>query len=362
MTSKGFYETLEVIAAERNLEIHDVLSKVAVALKKACLAEGYTGDIEVEFNEEKKRIRIIEHKIVVSEIDPENPIPGAITLEEGRLLKENAKVGTKFRKEINIEKNIARKGASQFKQVFMQGLKELGRVRAYEFFKERENEMISAVVHKVTEEAIILGIGLDYDAYMPIKEALSGEAFTVGETVKVYITKVEETTKGPKVYVSRAHKDIVKRLFETNIPEVASGVIEIMSIARDPGSRTKIGVKSNNDAVDPKGACVGIGGARIKQINNALNGERVDIFNWSDNPVNLIAEALTPARVISVLIDEKEHKSLVIVPDDQFSLAIGKGGQNARLASQVSGWKIDIKNETTAYKDGLKFKPNVNVK
>lgn len=361
MTSKGFYETLEIIANERNLEIHDVLEKVAVALKKACALEGYTGDIQVEFNEEKKRIRIFEYKVVVAEIDPEG-VPGQITLEEGKELKENAKIGTKFKKEINIEKNIGRKGASQFKQVFMQGLKELGRVRAYEFFKDRENEMISATVHRVTEEAIILGIGLDYDAYMPIKEALPGEKFHEGDVVKVYITKVEETTKGPKVYVSRVHKDIVKRLFETNIPEVASGVIEIMGISRDPGLRTKIGVKSNNNMVDPKGACVGVQGVRIKQINNALNGERVDIFNWSDNPVKLIAEALTPARVISVLVDEKEHKSLVIVPDDQFSLAIGKGGQNARLASQVSGWKIDIKNESTAYKEGLKFKPNVTVK
>ena len=205
----------------------------------------------------------------------------------------------------------------------------------------------------------ILNIGLDYNAYMPIKEALPGEVFKEGDTVKVYITKVEETTKGPKVFVSRVHKDIVKRLFETNIPEVASGVIEIVAIARDPGSRTKIAVRSNNEMVDAKGACVGLQGARIKRINDALNGERVDIFIWQDDPINLIAEALTPAKVISVLIDEKEHKSLVIVPDDQFSLAIGKGGQNARLASQASGWKIDIKNETTAYQEGLKFKPNV---
>lgn len=361
MTSKGFYEFAEVVANERNLNVYDVLEKVAVALKKACATEGYTGDIDVEFNEEKKRIRIFEYKYVVEEIDPEAGA-GQITLEEGKLIKENAKIGTKFKKEINIEKNIGRRGASQFKQVFMQGLKELGRIRAYEFFKERENEMISATVRSVREDAIILSVGLDYDSYMPIKEALPGEVFNEGDTVKVYITKVEETTKGPKVYVSRVHKDIVKRLFETNIPEVASGVIEIMGISRDPGSRTKIGVKSNNEMVDPKGACVGMGGIRIKQINNALNGERVDIFNWHDNPINLIAEALTPARVISVLVDEKEHKSLVIVPDDQFSLAIGKGGQNARLASQVSGWKIDIKNESTAYKEGLKFKPNVTVK
>ena len=358
MISKGFYETLEIVAAERNLEIHDVLDKVAVALKKACALEGFTGEIQVEFNEERKRIRVFEYKRVVAELNPEG-VAGEITLEEGKAIKENAKIGTTFKKEINIEKNIGRKGASQFKQIFMQGLKELGRVRAYEFFKERENEMISATIRRVIEDGVILDIGMDYDAYMPLKETLPGEDLSVGTTIKVYITKVEETTKGPKVYVSRAHKDIVKRLFETNIPEVASGVIEIVAIARDPGYRTKIAVKSNNEMVDPKGACVGMQGARIRQINNALNGERVDIFVWQDDPINLIAEALTPAKVISVLVDEKEHKSLVIVPDDQFSLAIGKGGQNARLASQASGWKIDIKNETTAYQEGLKFKPNV---
>jgi N utilization substance protein A len=361
MTSKHFYEMVELVANERNLDINDVLEKVIVALKKACGVQGYTGDIQVELNEEKKRIRIFEFKYVVAEIDPEG-VAGQITLEEGRLIKENAKIGTKFKKEINIEKDFSRTGARHFLQIFNQGVKELQRIRNYEFFKARENEMISTTISSIGSEYIILNIGLECQATMPIKEALPGEELKVGDSIKVYITKVEETTKGPKVFVSRVHKDIVKRLFELNIPEVASGVIEIMGISRDPGSRTKIGVKSNNEMVDPKGACVGMGGVRIKQINNALNGERVDIFNWSDNPINLIAEALTPARVISVLVDEKEHKSLVIVPDDQFSLAIGKGGQNARLASQVSGWKIDIKNESTAYKEGLKFKPNVTVK
>ncbi len=360
MTSKGFYEMLEVIANERNLEINDVLEKVSIALKKACALEGFDGDIQVEFNEEKKRIRIYEFKTVVEEIDPEG-IPGQILLEDAKLIKEKVKIGTVLKKEISIEHEIGRKGASQFKQLFTQGLKELGRKRAFEFFKERENEMITATIHKVTPEAVILGIGLDYDAYMPIKETLPGESLVEGASLKVYITKVEETGKGPKVFVSRVHRDIVRRLFETVVPEVASGAVEIVAISRDPGKRTKIGVKSNDENVDPKGSCVGMGGSRIKQINNALNGERVDIFEWRDNPINLIAEALTPSRVICVMLDEENRKSTVIVPDNQFSLAIGKGGQNARLASQVTGWKIDIKDESTAYREGMKFKPNVSV-
>jgi N utilization substance protein A len=151
----------------------------------------------------------------------------------------------------------------------------------------------------------------------------------------------------------------VKRLFETTIPEVASGVIEVMAVARDAGYRSKVGVKSNNPDVDPKGSCVGQQGSRVKQINYALNGERIDIFVWSDDPIQLIAEALTPATVLSVLPDPEERKATVIVPDSQFSLAIGKGGQNARLASQATGWKIDIKDESTAFQEGIKFKINV---
>ena len=194
---------------------------------------------------------------------------------------------------------------------------------------------------------------------MPLSESLPGEVLQKGSSIKVYITKVEETGKDPKVYVSRVHRDIVKRLFETLIPEVASGVIEVMAVARDAGYRSKVGVISNNPDVDPKGSCVGPQGMRVKQINQALNGERIDIFVWSDDPIRLIAEALTPATVLSVLPDPEEKKATVIVPDSQFSLAIGKGGQNARLASQATGWKIDIKDESTAYQEGIKFKINV---
>ena len=200
---------------------------------------------------------------------------------------------------------------------------------------------------------------MNTQSFMPVEEALMGETYVPGKQIKVTVTKVEETTKSPKVFVSRSNKEIIKRLFELYIPEIAQGVIEVIGIVREPGNRSKIGIKSNNINVDAKGACVGVGGARIKQINQALNGERIDIFEWNDNPILLIAEALTPAKVISVLVDEDTHKAIVIVPDEQFSLAIGKGGQNVRLASQVTGWRIDIKDETTAYREEIRFKPNV---
>ena len=358
MTSKSFYEWAEVVAQEKNLSLEDVMSKVATALKKACALEGFSGEIEVEFNYEKKEIKITEYKYVVAEIDPEGPV-GQITLEEAKAIKERVKVGSVIKTRIKIEKHIGRKGASQFKQVFSQGLKELSRKRAYEFFKEHEDEMITARVVRVLDDAYILSIGLDYDAYMPKKESLPNETLAVGENIKVYITKVEETGKGPKVYVSRKHVGIVKRLFETAVPEIADGTIEIVAMARDAGYRTKIGVRSTNPNVEAKGACVGLQGTRIKQINQALNDERIDIFVWNDDPVQLIAQSISPAKALSVLAYPELRQALVIVPDMQYSLAIGKAGQNARLASQVTGWKIDIKDESTAYREKIKFKINV---
>ena len=357
MISKGFYEQLETIAAERHIEISDVLVAVRTALIKACQLEGCKGEIEVEFNDEQKNIRIFETFHVVDEINPEGP-EGQITLDDAKEIRARVRVGSEFRREVKFSQ-IGRKGATRFKQIFIQGLKELGGKRAYEYFKDREGEVVSGTVIKKTDSVIGLNIGLDVVTFMPLDEILPGERCEVGTVMKVCITKVEETGKGPKVFVSRSNRDLIKRLFEMYIPEVASGVIEVMAIAREPGSRTKIAVKSNNPNVDAKGSGVGLQGSRVKQINEALSGERIDIFNWSDNPIILIAEALTPAKVISVLTDETTRKSTVIVPDEQFSLAIGKGGQNVRLASLTTGWKIDIKDETTAYRDGISFTPNV---
>jgi N utilization substance protein A len=195
---------------------------------------------------------------------------------------------------------------------------------------------------------------------MPDKEGLPGESFNIGEEKKVYITKVEKTTKGPKIFLTRTNREIVKRLFEMEIPEIADGTIEIMGIARDPGYRTKIGVLSLKENVDPKGACVGQGGLRIRKINAILNNEKIDIFTWKENTIDLISEALLPAKVLSVIADEKSKQATVIVNDDQYSLAIGKNGQNARLAAYAIGWKIDIKNLTTAAEEGIEFTYNVN--
>ena len=354
MINKAFYEQLEIIANEHHLELVDVKKAVETALIKACQLEGAKGEVVVEFNDEQYKIRIYNIFHVVSEVDPEG-VEGQITLEEAKEIRARVRVGSEIKTEISLA-SIGRKGAARFKQIFTQGLKELSNKRAYEYFKERENEMVTATIVKKTDKVVILNIGMGTHSFMPVEETLPGEACEPGTPMKVAITKVEETGKGPKVYVSRNNKELIKRLFEMYIPEIANGSVEIIALAREPGSRTKIGIKSNNINVDAKGACVGLNGTRIKQINDALNGERIDIFEWKEDPAQLIAEALTPAKVLAVLVNEEEKRSVVIVPDQQFSLAIGKGGQNARLASQTTGWKIDIKDETAAYREQIKFK------
>lgn len=357
MVNKNFYKELEIIANEKSLDIEEVLGVVETALIKACGSMGYTGDIKVEFVIEASKLRIFEYKTVVEEFDPEGPA-GQITLEEGLLLKPKAKIGTVIKTEIHFS-DISRKGAARFKNIFNQGIKELCNKRAYEFFKEKEGEMVTGQIIYVANGFATLDIGRNTRVSLAVNEAIATDRLEIGQTMKVYITEVEETGKGPKIHVSRAHRNIIKRLFENVIPEVSDGTIEIMQVARDPGNRTKVAVLSNDPSVDAKGTCIGPNGSRIKQINQALNGERIDIFNWSEEPIKLIAEALTPSKVISVLADPETKKSVVIVPDEQLSLAIGKGGQNARLASIATGWKIDIKDETTAYREEIKFRPNV---
>lgn len=356
MISKNFFDSLESVAFERGLDIHDVLDKVEIAITVACRDTDYKGDIKLEYDFEKKKIKVYDYRYVVEELTEGNK--GEILLEEAQLLKPKIKVGGVIKTEVNLN-DFGRKSASKFKQTLLSGLKELEREESFNFFNEKVGEILNAKVINNMNGFITFAIGKDCEATMPETEGLPGESFEIGEEKKVYITKVEKTTKGPKVFLSRSNKEIVKRLFELTIPEIADGSIEIMGISRDPGSRTKIGVLSLKPNLDPKGACVGQGGLRIKSINEDLNNEKIDIFTWKDNPVDLIAEALLPARSLSVIADEKTKKALVIVRDDQYSLAIGKSGQNARLAAYATDWRIDIKKLSDATKDGIEFKYNV---
>lgn len=360
MISKSFYESLEAVAYERSLDIEKILEKVEIAMQIACKNSDcpYKGTVKIESDMEKKKVRFFNYTYVVEEIDPEGP-RGQITLEDAKLIKPRAKVGQEWKEEIDLSA-FKRKAAGMFKQNLLNELKALEREEAYTFFADKEGEIVTGKVKSVNDKFVTLELAKGVVATISIRDCIPGEPFYLESEKKVYVVSVEKTSKGPKILLSRNNREIVKKLFELNIPEVKDGTIEIMGISRDAGSRTKIGVLSVNGDIDPKGACVGKGGERIRGINKDLNEEKIDIFVWKSDAANLIAEALTPARVLSVMTDEKEKKATVIVSDDQYSLAIGRGGQNTRLAAMATGWKIDIKKLNDATEEKLKFDFNIH--
>ncbi|MDD3126222.1 MAG: transcription termination factor NusA [Candidatus Izemoplasmatales bacterium] len=354
MISKEFFKALEQIEAERGIAKEKILDVFSKGLLNA-YKKDYDGqqNAKVVFNEEKYEIQIIATYNVVEEVDLEVEKGTQITVEEASLMKRNAKVGDVIEQKIT-PKDFGRIAASSAKQILTQGLKQLERDRNFEIFTEKTGEMIIAEVVSVNEDFVTLALGYDTETSIPIKDLLSSD-MTVGTRVRVYITKVEQTTKGPKVYVSRTDRNLVKRLMENAIPELADGTIEIVGLARDPGDRCKVCVASNNPKVDPVGACLGKKGSRINEVITQLNGEKIDVYKHSTVAEELVAAAITPAKALKVIINVKEHSAIVIVADDQLSLAIGKKGQNARLAVQSSGWKIDIKSVADATIQGLSF-------
>ena len=372
MISKSFFEALEAAAQERGIEIDKIMDKVRFAMEKAARNAGYTGEIKMEVDYVKKEIKVFEYKYVVDQYtvldDIEDPEERAkaedrkkyeILLEDAKLIKAKAKVGQELKTKVDFQK-FSRKAAINFKQSFTGELKILEREEAYKYFSEKVGEVITATAIDTNDRFVTFNVGKGTFASMPLSETIPGEVFVPQQGYKVYINKVEKTTKSPKVFISRNNREFVKRLFEMNIPEISDGSVEIMGISREAGNRTKIGVLAVKPNVDAKGACVGQGGLRIKAINEILNNEKIDIFLWKDNPVQLIAEALLPARALSVIIeDEKEKKALVIVNDDQYSLAIGKNGQNVRLAAYAIEWRIDIKTLSAAASEGISFTYNV---
>ena len=252
---------------------------------------------------------------------------------------------------VNIEvtqKNFGRIAAQHARSVIVQKIKEEERRVVFEHFAHKEKDIVTGVVQRYNGKNISVSLDDKTDAVLTEKEQVKGEVFKPTDRIKLYIVEVKDTNKGPKILVSRTHPELVKRLFEKEVAEVYDGTVEIKSIAREAGSRTKIAVASNDPNVDPVGACVGINGARVNAIVSDLRGEKIDIIEWNDDPAVLIENALSPSNVVSVDVDEEEKSARVVVPDYQLSLAIGKEGQNARLAAKLTGYKIDIKSESQA--------------
>lgn len=341
-------DALTILEKEKDISKETLLDAIENSLINACKNHfGKADNIKVIMDRETCDYQLIQEKTVVDEVmdDVEE-----ISLEDAKNIDKKYEIGDIV--QIPVEsKSFGRIATQNAKNLILQKIREEERKVIYDQYFEKEKDIVTGIVQRYVGRNISVNLG-KVDAMLTENEQVKGEVFQPTERIKLYVVEVKNTTKGPKILVSRTHPELVKRLFEAEVTEVRDGVVEIRSIAREAGSRTKIAVWSNDPDVDPVGACVGMNGARVNTIVNELRGEKIDIINWSDNPGILIENALSPAKVISVMADPDEKTASVIVPDYQLSLAIGKEGQNARLAARLTGYKIDIKSESQAIESG----------
>ena len=337
-------EALEAIEKEKQISKDIILEAIENSLVAACKNqfESKADNIRVSINRDTGEIKVFADYEVVEDDLLEDPTT-QIGKTEAALKYGNVEVGETVSTEV-IPKNFGRIAAQKAKQVVVQKIREEERKVLYTQYLEKEREVITGIVQRYSGNNVCINLG-KVDAILMESEQVPGEHFKPTEHIKLYVVEVKDTTKGPRITVSRTHPEFVKRLFEEEVTELQDGIVEIKSIAREAGSRTKIAVYTEDPNVDPVGACVGINGDRVNAIVDELRGEKSDIITWSDDPGVLIENALSPAKVISVTADEEEKTARVIVPENQLSLAIGKEGQNARLAAKLTGYKIDIKQE-----------------
>ena len=347
--NKELLEALNILEKENNISKDTLLEAIENSLLTACKNHfGKADNVKVRMNRDTCDFSVYAEKEVVEEV--EDPLL-QISLAEAKMTDPKYDVGDIVQCPIDSKK-FGRIATQNAKNVILQKIREEGRKALYNDWYCQEKEVVTGIVQRYLGKNVSINLG-KVDAILNEAEMVKGEVFKATERIKVYVLEVKDTPKGPRISVSRTHPDLVKRLFESEVAEVKDGTVEMKAIAREAGSRTKIAVKSNDQNVDPVGACVGLNGARVNAIVNELRGEKIDIINWDDNPAYLIENALSPAKVICVVADEDSKEAQVIVPDYQLSLAIGKEGQNARLAARLTGYKIDIKSETQAREMGL---------
>lgn len=349
LDGKEFFAAIELIEKEKGIPKSYMVEKITQALLSAYKRdhEGAGDNVVVECNEQAGEVRMYVKKDVVETVD--NPAT-EISLLEAREKLPRAELGDVIRIEIKT-RNFGRIAAQTARQVIIQGMREAERGMIYDEFSAKEHEILTGVVTRIDPRSgsasIRITSGGEFtDAFLAVGEQVKGETITEGDRLKVYVVEVRRSTRGPQVMISRTHPGLVKRLFELEVPEIYDGTVEVKSIAREAGSRTKIAVWSEDENVDPIGACVGPRGQRVNNIVEELHGEKMDIIKYSEDPAEYVAAALAPADVVSVTVLEDGKSCRVVVPDDQLSLAIGKEGQNARLAARLTGWKIDIKPES----------------
>lgn len=345
----------DLLDALTALEVQKGISRdVLVEAIEAALVTAYkrnfnqAQNVRVDLNLEKGTMKVYSRKDVVEEVEDERL---QIAFEDALKINPVYEIGDVVEEEVT-PRDFGRIAAQTAKQVVTQRVREAERGLIYEEYIDREDDIVNGIVERLDARNLYVGLG-KVEAVLPASEQISTESYHPHDRIKVYITKVERTARGPQVFVSRTHPGLLRRLFEMEVPEIYDGVVEIKSIAREAGDRSKISVYTNNEEVDPVGSCVGARGARVQAISNELNGEKIDIVEWSEDPIIFVANALSPSKVIDVQVNEEERSTTVVVPDYQLSLAIGKRGQNARLAAKLTGWKIDIKSETDARELGI---------
>lgn len=342
--SKEMLLAMEELEKENGMEPGSLMEAIETALVTAYKRDfdSTADNVKVVVDKETGDYHVYVEKEVVEEVEDDNI---QISLEDAKKVNKTLKIGDTAQIEI-MPKNFGRIAAGTAKQVIIQKIREASREYLFNEFSDRKGEIVSGLIQKADGGIVVVDLGR-LEGVMPLKEQVPTERYHVNDKIRAYVLDVEKGAKGsPQVIISRAHADFVRKLFELEIPEIYEGVIEIKSVSRDAGSRSKVAVYSPNENIDPVGSCVGQKGIRIQNIINELGGEKIDVIEWSEDPATFISAALLPAQVLAVDIKEEERFAQVIVPDDQLSLAIGKSGQNARLAAKLTNWKIDIKSES----------------
>ncbi|PKN68079.1 MAG: transcription termination/antitermination protein NusA [Deltaproteobacteria bacterium HGW-Deltaproteobacteria-15] len=340
---------IDQVSREKGVDREVLIKTLEEAVKAAAKKKlGPAYELEVTFNDEMGEIEVFEFKQVVEKVTNESL---EVSLEEAQRMDPESQVGDSLGIKMDTDE-FGRIAAQSAKQVIMQRLREAERNLVYGDYKDRRGEIVHGIVQRFDKGGIIVNLGRT-EAELPVKEQIPKEVYKQGDRVRAYILEVKQFSRGPQIVLSRTHPNFLSALFENEVPEIAEGIVTIMQVAREPGSRAKIAVTSRDSDVDPVGACVGMKGTRVQAVVQELRGEKIDIVPWDQDPAKFICNALAPAEIIRVLVEEENHTMEVVVPDDQLSLAIGKRGQNVRLASKLSGWHLDVTSETN-YNRALK--------
>ncbi|MGG4488968.1 transcription termination factor NusA [Metabacillus idriensis] len=355
--SNELLDALTILEKEKGISKEVIIEAIEAALISAYKRNfNQAQNVRVDLNRDTGTMRVFARKDVVDEVyDPRLEV----SVEEAQSVNPSYQVNDVLEMEVT-PKDFGRIAAQTAKQVVTQRVREAERGVIYSEFVDREEDIMTGIVQRIDSKFIYVSLG-KIEALLPVSEQMPNEKYKPHDRIKVFITKVEKTTKGPQIFVSRTHPGLLKRLFEIEVPEIYDGTVEIKSVAREAGDRSKISVHSDNPEVDPVGSCVGPKGQRVQAIVNELKGEKIDIVKWSNDPVLFVANALSPSKVLDVNVNEDDKATTVVVPDYQLSLAIGKRGQNARLAAKLTNWKIDIKSETDALQMGIYPRAGANV-